>query len=39
MYQELEDNRTQKSQSDTQQQVDRERNEDMDALFGEKKKW
>ncbi len=39
MYQELQENRTQKSQTDTQQQVDRERNEDMDALFGEKKKW
>lgn len=39
MYDDLEQRRQSKSASEVQQMEDKERNSDMEALFGEKKKW
>lgn len=39
MYDEIEKRRQNKNATDMQQMVDKEREEDMDVLFGEKKKW
>jgi hypothetical protein len=39
MHDDIEPRRQTKSAADVQQMEDKERNSDMEALFGEKKKW